>query len=494
MCGFIGIQNGDGRDAVAQIYDALIAIQHRGQDAAGVCTYADRFHLKKGMGLVRDIFNEKNVSRLRGSMGVGHVRYPTVGSSGDRDAQPFVTNSPFGIVMAHNGNLTNYRLARDELFQDRHRYIESTCDVEVLLNVFADELARVAGHRIDSEAYFEAVKGTFARAKGAYSVVGMIAGYGLFAFRDPCGIKPLVFGRKEVEGKPCYGAASESVVLDLLGFDEQEDVANGEAIWIDEKGSLHRRRLAAEAHQPCIFEYVYFARPDSRLDDISVYRTRRRFGENLAREWAATGIAIDTIVPVPDSARTAALAMAQALGVRYSEGLIKNRYIGRTFIMPDDGVRRSSIRAKLNTIRSELEGRDVLLVDDSIVRGNTSGRIVEMVRASGARKVYFAACSPPLRHPCVYGIDMATKDEFVARDLDVEGVRAKIGADRLLYLSLEGMVGAARQENPAIETFCTACFTGRYPTKDVTPEVLDAMEREREEERNGTLARPRAEA
>jgi amidophosphoribosyltransferase len=428
------------------------------------------------------------MSGLQGPTGVGHVRYPTVGSNGERDSQPFAVNSPFGIVMAHNGNLTNYRMLRESLVRDCHRYVDSNCDVEVILNVFADELARAKPPKLTPDEVFRAVAGTFERAKGAYSVVGMIAGLGLFAFRDPAGVKPLLFGRKEVDGKPSYAVSSESVVLDILGFKDQRDVANGEAICVDQEGLVHSKRIVDGPHFPCIFEHVYFARPDSKLDGISVYRTRRRFGEKLAEEWRKTGVRLDAIIPVPDSARTAALAMAQALGVRYSEGLVKNRYIGRTFIMADQAERQASIRYKLNPVRDEIEGKDVLLVDDSIVRGNTSRQIIQIVRDAGARHVYFASCCPPLRHPCVYGIDMATKSEFVARDLDVEDVRRAIGADFLLYQTLEGMIEAARAENPEIRHFCTACFTGCYPTLDATPDVVESMERERSEEREANLA------
>lgn len=480
MCGIVGIIGKKG--VVFDLYEGLIAIQHRGQDSAGICTFDRRFHLKKGYGLVRDVFNEKNVRRLKGNMGIGHVRYPTIGLGTEEDAQPFYVNSPFGICMAHNGNVINYSELKERLFRRDHRHLNSSNDVEVVLNLFAERLSRQDIKEVGKEHIFCAAERVFNEVKGSYSVVGILADIGLVAFRDPYGIKPLIMGEKEEPGAPggkAYAVASESVVLDLLSFQKPRDIAPGETLFIDLAGRVHRKRLVKQEHFPCIFEFVYFARPDSFLDGISVNKTRKRFGEELALEWKKTGLPLDVIIPVPDSACNAAIAMASELGVKYSEGLVKNRYIGRTFLMPWQGLRRQSVKRKLNCIRVDFEGKDVLIVDDSIVRGNTSKEIVGMARRAGAKKVYFASYSPPLRFPCVYGIDMSTRGEFIAQKHSVEEIRRIIDADHLLYQPLEALVRAARRGNRKIERFCTACFSGEYPTGNLDASVFEEIEKDR---------------
>jgi len=481
MCGVIGVIG--EKEAVSMIYEGMIAIQHRGQDAAGIATFDKRFHIKKGYGLVRDVFNEKNITRLRGNIGVGHVRYPTVGSGTEEDAQPVYVNSPFGICMAHNGNVINYFELKERLFNKDHRHLNSNCDIEVILNVFADHLSHQHIGRIEKDHIFKAVKGVFDDVKGSYSVVGILADVGLIAFRDPYGIKPLLMGERDSDVLPSgksYAVASESVVLDLLNFHNTTDIAPGEAVFIDRQGQVHRKQLVSEKQRLCIFEFVYFARPDSFLDQISVYKTRKRLGQELAREWKKTGLKPDVIIPVPDSARTAAIAMASMLDVKYSEGLVKNRYIGRTFIMPEQGLRQLSVKRKLNPIKVDFQGKSVLIVDDSIVRGNTSREIVKIARRSGAKKVYFASYSPPLRFPCVYGIDMSTKGEFVAQKNSVEEIRKLIDADFLLYQSIDKLISAARAGNKKIEGFCTACFTGDYPTGDISVDAFACIEADRQ--------------
>lgn len=477
MCGFIGVIGSD--PAVREIYDGLLAVQHRGQDAAGIITYDGRFHIKKGEGLVRDIFSAANFRRLTGSMGVGHVRYPTVGSGGGEDAQPFTVNYPYGIVMAHNGNVANYDDLRNELSAEGLRHLYSGCDVEVVLNVFAHALAEQGPGEFDLARYHAAVRAVFRRIRGAYSVVGYVAGKGLFAFRDPFGIKPIAMGRREVAGKISYAVASESVVLTTIGYELLPPDPPGTAIFVGLDGTLHREQLVPPVHHPCVFEYVYFARPDSYLEGVSVYQSRLRMGLRLAETFRATGLAADVVIPVPDSARTAAMAMAESLELPYREGLVKNRYVGRTFIMKDQVERRRSVRHKLNAIEEEFRGKNVLLVDDSIVRGTTSRQIVEMARQSGAAKVFFASTSPPLVHPCVYGIDMSTRREFVARDRDAEGVARHIGADAVVYQTLDDLVEAVREGHPQIDRMCSACFSGTYPTGDITPAMLLKIEEER---------------
>jgi len=477
MCGFIGVIGSD--TAVQDIYEGLLAVQHRGQDAAGIITYDGLFHIKKGEGLVRDIFSAANFVRLKGDLGVGHVRYPTVGSGGGEDAQPFTVNYPFGIVMAHNGNVANYEELRGELGRDGLRHLYSACDVEVLLNVFATALAQEGRGGFSLEAYHAAVNDVFEKVRGAYSVVGFIAGHGLFAFRDPYGIKPISLGRQRKNGRTSWAVASESVVLATIGYEPMPPGPPGQALFIDLDGNVSHKQIAEPNHHPCVFEFVYFARPDSYLEGVSVYKSRLHMGRRLADTFRKTGLSVDVVIPVPDSARTAALAMAQSLDLPYREGLVKNRYVGRTFIMPDDGQRRRAVRRKLNTIDEEFHGKKVLLVDDSIVRGTTSKQIVEMARRAGALKVYFASTSPPLKHPCVYGIDMSTRRELVARDrTDVE-ISAQIGADAVIYQGLDDLVGAVREELSGIDKMCTACFSGDYPTGDISSEMLLRIEEER---------------
>jgi amidophosphoribosyltransferase len=482
MCGIIGIQ-GQG-EVIPDLYNGLISIQHRGQDAAGMATYDERFHLKKGFGLVNDIFRRKHMKRLTGNLGLGHVRYPTVGNGKGRDAQPFLVNAPYGIALAHNGNVTNFRQLKKELFRENHRHVNSDCDAEAILNVLADELEKIVFSRSDRllhpEDLFGAVEGVFKRVSGAYSAVAIIAGHGLLAFRDPHGIRPCIMGeRTGLNGGLEHCVASESVTLDLLDFHRTRDLQAGQAVFIDGRGKKIVEQVATQRHHPCIFEYVYFARPDSFIDKISVYKSRSRMGKALAKKWRAIGIPVDVIIPVPESSRPAATTMASELGIKYSEGLVKNRYIGRTFIMPGQGRRERNIRRKLNAIQVEFDGKDVLLVDDSIVRGSTSRQIVKMARDAGARHVYFLSYSAPIRHPCYYGIDMQTRDEFIAGDHTPEQIAAEIGADRVVYQEVEDMVEAAREGNTEIEQFCTACFTGDYPAGRVSEEELAAIETER---------------
>jgi amidophosphoribosyltransferase len=482
MCGFIGIYGPEGVHVAPEIYEALLAIQHRGQDAAGITTFTDTFHAKKGFGLVRDVFGQADMEELRGPLGIGHVRYPTVGANRVEDAQPFHINFPVGVAMAHNGNVTNFLELKERYFQSSGSRLNSSCDVEVILFVFVRALSeRIRpGVPVGADDIFHAVQAVFREVKGAYSVVAALPDVGLVAFRDPYGIKPICFGSRQEGAQRSFAFASESVVLDVTGYEHEFDIAAGEAVFIGSDRQIARKKLASKPHHPCIFELVYFARPDSILDGIPVQRTRARFGQALARQWKAAGAPMpDVIVPIPDSSRDAAIAMASEMDVPYREGLIKNRYIGRTFIMPSQDSRRSSVRRKLNTIRYEFEGRDVLLVDDSVVRGNTAKRIVRMAREAGARKVYFGVTSPPLVSPCPYGIDMSTKTEFVAANRNVAEVAAELEADHVLYLDREAMNASATEGNPSVKRFCNACFNGDYPTGDITADVLDAIEGER---------------
>jgi amidophosphoribosyltransferase len=483
MCGFIGIYGPDGVDVAGEIYEGLLAVQHRGQDAAGIITFTDSFHVKKGLGLVLEIFNEKNMPRLRGHLGVGHVRYPTVGRGSKDDAQPFHLTFPLGVAMAHNGNVTNFIELHEKHFKNSGTRLNSSCDVEVILFAFATALNERMrpGHLVDAEDVFYAVERVYRDVKGAYSVVAMLPDVGMVAFRDPYGIKPCVFGQKQTAEGPWFACASESTVLDINGYQRSFDLQAGEAVFVGADRKVVRRKLSDKPHRPCIFELVYFARPDSMLDDVSVYKTRRRFGEAIARQWKASGAPVpDVVIPIPDSSRDAALAMAMELGVPYREGFVKNRYIGRTFIMPSQASRQNSIRRKLNPIPLEFEGKNVVLVDDSIVRGNTAARIVRMAREAGAKNVYFASTSPPLVAPCPYGIDMATKTEFVATGRDNDGIAKVLGVDHLVYLERAAMNEAARAGNPKIEKFCNACFTGEYPTGDITLERMNLIASERE--------------
>ena len=477
MCGVIGIY-GSG-DVFEDLYQGMLAIQHRGQDSAGIMTYDGRFHTKKGNGLVNDIFNKENVKRLKGPIGIGHTRYPTIGGGRGEDAQPFFVNSPFGIIMAHNGNVINYEELKNELFKKHRRILNSDNDVEVILNVFASELEEQKTKKLKPENVFKAVLGVFRKVKGSYSVVAYIAEQGMVAFRDPFGIKPLVYGEKEHDIFPNYAFASESVSLNLADYTNIKDIRPGEVAYVDHKRKLHLKSFPVKHHTPCLFEWVYFARPDSIIDGVNVYKCRINLGRFLAEEIKKRDLKIDVVVPVPDSARDAAIEISRKLNVKYREALIKNRYIGRTFIMPSDRSRKDSIKQKLNPISSEFKNKNVLIVDDSIVRGHTSRSIIEMARACGAKKVYFASYSPPLRHPCVYGIDMQTHTEFVARNLSEEQVAKKINADKVIYQSLESLKKAVHLENKELNEFCGACFDGKYPTGDVTPSVLKRIEKER---------------
>lgn len=472
MCGVIGLLS--GRAAGPALVEGLLALQHRGQDSAGVLTSDMTFHLKKGNGTVARVFNEKNLARLSGSSGIGHVRYPTIGPGSVEDAQPFYVNHPFGVAMVHNGNVTNYVDLRRELTCRDLRQLTSFSDVEPILNVFSKELEKTDLGQFGPESVFRAVTDVFRRVCGSYSVVGLIHGQGLIAFRDPFGIKPLAFARRGRE----FAFASESVAFDRLGFRRFRDVAPGEAVYIDGKRRVHTRQIKPGTHRTCIFEYVYFARPDSVIDGIEVYEARLRLGERLAAEVRAQGLEPDVIVAIPDTARAAADKLSEVTGIQLREGLIKNRYIARTFIMHGQDRRTMSVRQKLNPIRSQVKGRRVLLVDDSIVRGTTSREIVQMVRDAGAREVYLAITAPPLRFPCVYGIDMMTRGEFVAKDRKVEEIKRIIGADALVYQSYKGLVEAVRGSR-ADMGFCTACFNGEYPT-GITRRQLAQMEAERQ--------------
>ncbi len=477
MCGVIGISA--HKDAFKDLYQGILAIQHRGQDAAGIITYDGRFHTKKGNGLVHDIFDERNAQRLTGPIGIGHTRYPTIGGGRGDDAQPFFVNSPFGIIMAHNGNVVNYRELKETLFQQYRRILNSDNDVEAILNVFAQELAELDTLTLQPEHIYSAVRGVFGKVKGSYSVVAYIAEQGMVAFRDPFGIKPLVYGRRRDGLVPSYAVASESVSLNIMNFTDIKDIKPGQVLFIDKNRRLHTRRLVQRPHSPCLFEWVYFARPDSFIDNVNVYNCRIRLGRLLAEEIRRHDLKIDVVVPVPDSARDAAIEIARILNLKYREALVKNRYIGRTFIMPSEKSRRDSVRHKLNPIASEFKGKNILLVDDSIVRGNTSRAIIAMVRECGAKKVFFGAYSPPLRFPCVYGIDMQTNQEFIAANSTTEEVAKKIGADKVIYQSLESLKKAVHMGNGELNAFCGACFDGKYPTGDITSGILDAIEDER---------------
>jgi len=477
MCGIVGIYGNDS--AFNDLYQGLLAIQHRGQDSAGIITYDGRFHTKKGNGLVRDIFTEEHLKRLKGTIGIGHTRYPTIGGYGGDEAQPFLINSPYGIIMAHNGNVINYKEIKRILYAEHKRRLNSENDVEAILNIFAQELAEQHIKKLCPQNIFRAVEGVYKKVRGSYSVVGYIADEGIVAFRDPYGIKPLVYGSRDDGPVPSYAVASESVSLNIMNFGNVKNVEAGEALFIDKNRNIHTQKLANCPHTPCLFEWVYFARPDSFIDNVNVYDCRVHLGHFLAKKIQKMNLDIDVVVPVPDSARDAAIEIARVLGLRYREALVKNRYIGRTFIMPSDESRKSSVRQKLNPIVSELKDKNVLLVDDSIVRGNTSRAIIEMVRDCGAKKVYFAAYSPPLRHPCVYGIDMQTKTEFIARNARIEQIARKLKADKVIYQSLEDLEKAVSMGNEKLQNFCSACFSGVYPTGDVTPELLKDIESER---------------
>lgn len=478
MCGVVGVV---GTAAVNQaLYDALLVLQHRGQDAAGIvtCDGDGRLHLRKDNGLVRDVFHAQHMRGLAGAMGIGHVRYPTAGSSSSAEAQPFYVNSPFGIALGHNGNLINARELKQALFATDRRHINTDSDSEILLNVFAQELLRFLEDGLTPRAVFQAISCVHQRARGAYAVVGLIAGRGLFAFRDPHGIRPLVFGRREIPSGVEWMIASESAALDSQGFELERDLGPGEGLFISPDGQIACEPCAEQAVlAPCIFEHVYFARPDSVIDNIVVHRARMRMGTHLGQKirriWPDHDI--DVIVPIPDTGRTVALEMAHELGIKYREGFIKNRYIGRTFIMPGQTKRRKSVRQKLNAISLEFRGKNVMLVDDSIVRGTTSREIVLMAREAGARKVYFASAAPPVRFPNIYGIDMPSAHELIAHGRDEEEICNAIAADRLIYQDLDDLVNAVQRGNKTIREFDCSVFTGEYVTGH-EPDYLDYLE------------------
>ncbi len=480
MCGILGVIS---HSPVNQLlYDGLQVLQHRGQDAAGIATLdGHTFHLHKDNGLVRDVFRTRNMRSLLGNAGIAHVRYPTAGSAVDHnEAQPFYVNSPFGVVLGHNGNLTNADELKQQLFAEDLRHVNTNSDSEVLLNVLAHELqTKSKQYRLDAKTIFAAVSGVHRRCRGAYAVVAMIAGYGLLAFRDIHGIRPLVIGVNETALGTEYLVASESVALDTLGFKFLRDIGPGEAVFVDFNGKLHSQQCSDKASlNPCIFEYVYLARPDSVIDGVSVYETRLYMGEYLAeklkRTWSE--IDIDVVIPIPDSSRPSALQLANHLNLPFREGFVKNRYIGRTFIMPGQAMRKKSVRQKLNAIGMEFKGKNVLLVDDSIVRGTTSREIVQMARDAGARKVYFASAAPPVRFPNVYGIDMPSPQELIATGRNDEEICREIGADRIIYQDLADLKAAVSKANPAISNFDASCFDGHYITGDITADYLNRIE------------------
>jgi amidophosphoribosyltransferase len=479
MCGIVGVVS--HQPVNQMLYDALLLLQHRGQDAAGIATnHSSMFSMHKANGLVRDVFRTRNMRSLQGNSGIGHCRYPTAGSSSEEEAQPFYVNAPFGITLAHNGNLTNWEQLKQEMFKNDRRHINTDSDSEVLLNVLAHEIQEATtGLMLDPDAIFKAVKVLHRRVKGGYAAVAQIAGVGLLAFRDPNGIRPLCLGINESEQGTEYLIASESVALEGMGFRFVRDVAPGEAIFIDADKKLHARQCADNPQlNPCVFEFVYLARPDSVIDGASVYATRLKMGEYLAdkiKREIPIG-EIDVVMPIPDSSRPAAIQLALCLGVEYREGFIKNRYIGRTFIMPGQAARKKSVRQKLNAIGSEFKGKNVLLVDDSIVRGTTSREIVQMARDSGAKKVIFASAAPPVLYPNVYGIDMPTRDELIAYGRTTEEVCKEITADYLVYQDIDALKKAISDVNPALTKFEASCFDGVYITGDVSPEYLDKLE------------------
>lgn len=480
MCGIVAIVH---RDNVNQlIYDALLLLQHRGQDAAGIATQMNRkFFMYKAKGMVRDVFRTRNMRALPGNCGVGQVRYPTAGNSeSEEEAQPFYVNAPFGIVMVHNGNLTNAQQLRDELAQTDHRHINTESDSEVLLNILAHELSKATqGLPLTEKDMFRAVRAVHTRVKGAYAVIAMIAGYGLLAFRDPFGIRPLCMGQN-VDGVTML--ASESVAMEGLGIELQRDIAPGEAVFIDLQGRVHTEQCAdAPLLNPCLFEYVYLSRPDSELDNISVYRARLKMGETLAKRVISTvpPDQIDAVIPIPESSRPSAMQLAHKLGLPYREGFVKNRYVGRTFIMPGQSVRKKSVRQKLNVVKSEFQNKNVLLVDDSIVRGTTSREIVQMARDAGAKKVFLASAAPPVRYPNVYGIDMPTQAELVAHGRSIDEIRTMIGCDELIYQDLDALKKTIHHLNPEIEQFDASCFDGVYVTGDITEQDIERLQQER---------------
>lgn len=486
MCGVVGIA---GKSPVNQmLFDALTMLQHRGQDAAGIVTsHNGRLFLRKDNGMVRDVFHTRHMRALIGNYGIGHVRYPTAGSSSSAEAQPFYVNSPYGITLAHNGNLTNASEIHEDLYKTDLRHMNTDSDSEVLLNVFAHELHKCASLEVNPEQIFHTVKRVHERCKGAYASIAMITGHGIVGFRDPNGIRPLIYGSRINEaGQTEYILASESVAITALGFKVERDVAPGEAIYIDEEGNLFSQQCADDSrYRPCIFEYVYFARPDATIDGISVYKARLKMGEKLAHkilaEWGEQHD-IDVVIPIPDTSRTSALELANILGVKFREGFMKNRYIGRTFIMPGQQQRKKSVRQKLNPVELEFKGKNVLLVDDSIVRGTTCNEIIQMARDAGAKNVFFASAAPMVKYPNVYGIDMPAKAELIASGRDVEEIREIIEADRLIFQDIEDLKQAVRTSKvPNVTEFDCSVFDGVYVTGDIDLAYLDELEQSRNE-------------
>ena len=480
MCGVLGVVS---QNPVNQLlYDGLQLLQHRGQDAAGIVTTQNNtFYMHKGNGMVRDVFRTRNMRNLVGNAGIAHVRYPTAGNAQSRaEAQPFYVNSPFGIVLAHNGNLTNIEELYRTLWQTDMRHINTHSDSEVLLNVLAHELETKANNsRLTVDNIFDAVAAVHTRVKGAYAVVALIAGYGLLAFRDPKGIRPLVIGSRKTDTHTDYVFASESVAFECFDFQLMRDVDAGEAVFVSFDGQFHTRQCAQNPQlSPCLFEYVYFARPDSIIDGASVYQTRLNMGVTLAEKVRNAPFYhdIDVVMPIPDTSRPSALQLAYHLNLPYREGFIKNRYIGRTFIMPGQATRKKSVRQKLNPMGCEFVGQNVLLVDDSIVRGTTSREIVQMARDMGAKKVYIASAAPEVRYPNVYGIDMPSREELLATDRSTPQIAEEIGADGVVFQDIEALIEAVQQANPALQQFDTSCFTGEYVTADITPEYLEKIE------------------
>ena len=493
MCGIIGVVGKKGYHVNQLIYDGLTVLQHRGQDAAGIMTeYEGEFRLRKSNGLVSNIFYTRHMQRLQGHIGIGHVRYPTAGTSSNAESQPFYVNSPYGLSVAHNGNLTNADELRSILRDKYFRHMNTKSDSEILLNILAVELTKYSsGLSIEGEAHldietvFKSISALNSYVKGGYACVSMISGYGLLAFRDPNGIRPLIFGKRESEYGTEWIVGSESVAITALGFEVERDLMPGEAIFISSSGHLFTRICAEKtSHNPCIFEYVYFARPDSVIDGISVYESRLNQGKILAQriieEWPDHDI--DAVIPIPDSGRIAALQMANTLGVPYREGFVKNRYVGRTFIMPGQALREKSVRRKLNAIENEFNGKNVLLVDDSIVRGTTSKQIIEMARESGASKVYFASAAPPVRHPNVYGIDMPATSEFVANGRTIDEINDHIKSDRLFYQTLEDLVTSTHNLHSHDIKFDSSCFDGVYVTGDISEEYLTKLHEQRNDD------------
>lgn len=483
MCGIAGIVS---HSSVAQeLFDALTVLQHRGQDAAGMITIDDSmFHLRKANGLVRDVFRNRHMQRLTGNLGIAHVRYPTAGSSSSAEAQPFYVNSPYGIALAHNGNLTNARALQGEVLRLAKRHINTSSDSELLLNILADELQKSESIKLLPEEVFTAVSNVHRRVEGAYAVVAAIIGNGMLAFRDPYGIRPLVLGKRTSEHGEEYMVSSESVALDAVDFEFIRDVAPGEAVYITEDGKLHTQQCAENPiNVPCIFEFVYFARPDSFIDGISVYASRvnmgKKLGQKIAKQWA--DLDIDVVIPIPETSIDIALQIARELDLPYRQGYVKNRYIGRTFIMPGQSQRRKSVRRKLNAIKSEFKGKNVLLVDDSIVRGTTSEQIIEMAREAGAKKVYFASAAPEIRFPNVYGIDMPSPNELIAYGREVDDICESIKADGLIYQEIEDLREAVSAENTAINRFEMSVFNGDYIAGDVTQQYLEGLNNARKD-------------